>query len=238
MISRIRAIAIFAAILIAGVLSVAAVRRASFSHGDLRCPNVARQLVIALNSYHATHGELPRHAEFNQDGVAIHCWRTRLIPFLDPVDQLYRWDEPWDGPFNARLARGQSVGVDADFYAIVGEETAWPPNGSQRFDAITDGTQNTILLVESDAVRAYWSEPQDLHLETMSLVVNGTQRAGASCAHRRGPLVVFCDGAIYRLSPNIEAATFRALLTASVGDPVNRDRLIAEVLLSRPQGDR
>jgi type II secretory pathway pseudopilin PulG len=230
--------------------------------------NNLKQVVLGITNYTAQHGQLPRHALHDATGNPVHSWRTLVTPYLVGVDQLYRWDQPWDGPYNIRLARGLAIQVDAPpldesgqrafktmgpydgpvdyawpfrtaetvgqsdfrahFFAIVGDETAWPRSRAIDFDDIADGVANTIILAESHTLDAFWSQPVDLNFDQMTFIVNDSVGPGIGSPRELGPLVAFTDGAIFHLNPNVSPELVRALLTANGGETIDRSQLVRE----------
>ncbi len=95
----------------------------------------------------------------------MHSWRVLLLPYLDQqalYDQ-YRFDEPWDGRHNRKLAdnighvyncsgeqspAGQKRRTMTSYVAVVGPETMWPGSQSTKLSDIGDGTSNTLMVVE------------------------------------------------------------------------------------------
>lgn len=91
----------------------------------------------------------------------------------------------------------------------------------------TDGLENTILLVEINNSDIHWMEPRDLDFDTMSFLVNDTQRPSISAPHPTGPVVVFADSISgYRLAPSLRPETLKALLTIAGGEPVKKKSLV------------
>ena len=88
------------------------------------------------------------------DGKPWHSWRVLILENAPhPYSELYkayRFDEPWDGPHNAKLA-GQigdyyrRQGVDRDetdstgFVAVIGPGTAWPGATTRSTIGFSDG---------------------------------------------------------------------------------------------------
>ena len=98
-----------------------------------------------------------------------------ILPFLEQsgVYHAYRFDEPWDGPNNRKLAdKVGSIflrsGLDpatrqtTSFVAVVGPETAWPGDKTLTYDEIGDGTRNTVMIVEIPDGSIPWMAPVDL----------------------------------------------------------------------------
>ena len=134
------------------------------------CKSHLKQLLTALHSYHDKHFCFPPAYTLGPDGERWHSWRVRILPQLgeDALYAQYRFDEPWNGPHNAQLANRMPAafgypGEDhAKFLAVVGRITAWPEHFSSRIQDFTDGTSNTVLLVESSDSTVSWLEPRDL----------------------------------------------------------------------------
>ena len=85
---------------------------------------------------------------------------------------------------------------------------------------ITDGTANTIFVVEIANSGKHWMEPHDLEMDQMSLAVNSKSGPGISSAHPGVAMVVFADGHTAALSNNTPSETIRRLLTIADGEPV------------------
>lgn len=115
------------------------------------------------------------------DGQPWHSWRALILPFLEqePLWKEYRLDEPWNGPNNSKLLKRRpdffachefdgkfNVPKNQTSYvAVVGSETAWPGPASIDVKQITDGTSNTVLVVEVKDAGIPWLAPIDLSFE-------------------------------------------------------------------------
>lgn len=187
---------------------------------------------MAVANYHEHFGCYPPPSVAGPDGRPWHSWRVLILPYLEhsTLYQAYDFDQPWDGPHNRKLAgRMPTVyafpgserpgsGV-ANYFAVVGPETAWPPAGTLRDDDVSDGTASTILVVESLA-GVPWMSPSDLAFDRMDLRVN--QPTGVSSPYQ-APAVATLDGAVHQLLPQLSPVALRALLTTHGGEPLERD---------------
>ena len=109
----------------------------------------------------------------------------------------------------------------------MGEDTLFPGASSVTLDDITDGPENTILLVEIADSDIHWMEPRDLDVDTMSFTVNDPLRPSISGPHPNGPAVVFVDRlTAYRIDSSLRPETLRALTTIAGGEPVTKDSLV------------
>lgn len=70
------------------------------------CQANLRAIGLALQAYHADHGCYPPAYMADASGRPLHSWRVLILPYLGEPElfRAYRFDEPWDGPNNARLA--------------------------------------------------------------------------------------------------------------------------------------
>lgn len=134
------------------------------------CKAHLKQLSLALNNYHEHHRRFPPAYTLGSDGKPWHSWRVLILPELGEQELFaaYRFDEPWNGPHNAQLALrmpevfgfpGESA---AKFLAVTGQYTVWPNHLSSRIREITNGTANSIMLVESADSDINWLEPRDI----------------------------------------------------------------------------
>lgn len=83
------------------------------------------------------------------------------MPYIDMqgMHDLYRYDEPWDGPNNRQLAHSMPPiyafnalrdpeNTTTNYVAVVGRETAWPGSSPLSQEMVKDGLECTILIVE------------------------------------------------------------------------------------------
>lgn len=223
------------------------------------CRSNLQNIVIGLINYESSYGQLPP-VFISEKKVALHSWRAAITPYLADLPQMYKWNEPWNGPLNTRLLTGEVIHIEppdskheykalpwhgpldyaahfrcpigrnkttfhGDYYAVVGNECIWAPNSVRTLENIGDGPANTLLVVESMTIDAYWSEPKDLSFSEMSFMVNDLSAPSISSKHPSGPTVAFADGAVRRLQPGTPASLVRALLTADQGDGMSRDAM-------------
>ena len=140
---------------------------------------------MAVANYEETNGHYPPAYVLGPDGKPWHSWRVLILPYIEEskLSEQYRFDEPWDGPNNRRLAEqmpktyrfhnrsapGQST---TNYLAVVGANTMWPGAEGRKLADITDGTSNTVLIVENRGLGVNWMEPRDLEIETMPMEFN------------------------------------------------------------------
>jgi prepilin-type processing-associated H-X9-DG protein len=200
-----------------------------------QCKNNLKQIGLALYNYHDKYGSFPPAYVADENGRPIHSWRVLLLPFLEqvPLYNRYRFDEPWDGPHNKKLAdtilpifncpSGDHGGTGIDstmtnYVVIVGPATAWPENGPTALKDFSDGPPNTLLVVEVANCGIHWMEPRDLHVGQMAPTINAKSGQGISSRHTGGANVLAADGSVRFIPESLSIEDLRAWLSAHAGD--------------------
>ena len=187
------------------------------------------QIGAALHTYHDMWGALPPAITTSSDGKPMHSWRILVFPYLDVATGPYDFSEPWNGPNNRKLAPNAAhiFGCPSDrrtkpemtnYVAIYGPGTAWDVNRAARLAGITDGTANTVLVVEIRNSDIHWMEPRDIHIRDLRFVLNATDGPSPGSYHVEGAVVACADGSVHVLSAEEVAQHLRALLTISGGE--------------------
>ncbi len=193
--------------------------------------NNLRQIAIAMHMNHDAKKHFPARAIFDPQGKPLLSWRVHLLPFLEQ-SQLYEQfhlDEPWDSAHNRTLIdkmpqvyRNPSSNAQpgkANYLVPVGDDMIFEGNQKTQARQITDGTSNTLLVLEVDGDRAViWTKPDDLEIDMKNPL------KGLGNAHPGGFLAASADGSVRFLSNTIDPATFRLLLQKSDGQIVPQDR--------------
>ncbi|NLS94105.1 MAG: DUF1559 domain-containing protein [Planctomycetaceae bacterium] len=199
-----------------------------------QCTNNLKQIGIALHNYHATYKCFPPAVITDEDGNPRYSWRVAILPFIEqqPLYDSYDPDVAWDDPANeyVRMASisayqcpsdSPSLSNGTNYVMITGEGTIGGlPNECVSFRDITDGTSNTIAVVEIVDSGIEWSEPRDLTLEELSMQLNDDTGSGPSSRHPGGINVLFCDGSTVFLSEGIDPRTLENLFRCNDGNPV------------------
>lgn len=232
-----RSVGLIAGLCLVGALFLPAFRRAGPVARRSQCKNNLKQIALALHNYHDAFGCLPPAYIADASGKPLHSWRVLLLPYLDhkPLYDLYRFDEPWDGPNNRKLAdkivsvyncpgehrpAAHSTQTSTSYVAIIGPETLWRGDRSTKFDDIKDGTSNTLMIVEVVNSGIHWMEPRDLHVLQMAPTINAKSGQGISSPHTGGAYAMLVDGSVRFVNDQITAETIRGLLTVNGGETI------------------
>ena len=133
--------------------------------------NNLKQIGLALHNFHSANSHFPADIR-GKDGKPLLSWRVQILPFLEQPELFndLQLDEPWDSPHNkALLERMPAVFAVPNspgepgmtFYrGFTGTGTLFDPKVPEGvgIETITDGTSNTIAVVEAkEAVP--WTKP-------------------------------------------------------------------------------
>jgi len=211
----------------------------------MQCCNNLKQLALAMHNYHDVYKTFPPAYTVDESGKPLHSWRVLLLPFMYH-QRLYdeiRLDEPWDSEHNrqfhswvfsiyqcpadkysgvraflaGRFPKIQRGELNCNYSVVVGEQTIFPGSQPVKMSQITDGTSNTILIVE----RLYpvcWMDPtHEITFDDACLGINANVY-GPGSGHRGGCNAATADGWTGYISETIEPKTFKAMLTKAGGE--------------------
>ncbi len=199
------------------------------------CLNNLKQIGLALHNYHDAYGCFPPACTTDKDGRPLHSWRVLIVPYLesrDFYDQL-RLEEPWDSPHNRAVAREwydgrapcyrcssdrQGDPSSTSYVMLTGPGTISDGGSSSALEAITDGPEQTIIVVEMARSGIHWMEPRDLDLREMSFRINDLEAPGVRSDHPGVVHVVTADGAGHTLHNDLPEDDLRALATIAGGE--------------------
>ncbi len=203
-------------------LLLPAVQSAREAARRMQSSNNLKQLILAFHNYHDANRRLPPRVIKDKDGEPLLSWRVAILPYIEQqklYDQFHL-DEPWDSEHNSKLIEKMP--------AIFASPLAGPLRGSSNyvypygeglpgseevlsFVNVTDGTSNTIALVEVNLANAVpWTAPEDFDNDNEDLIDAFVTLAGTN--------VALFDGSVQFISRNIDEETLEAMLTHAGGE--------------------
>jgi prepilin-type processing-associated H-X9-DG protein len=201
------------------------------SANHVQSQNNLKQMGLAMHNYHDTHGRFPAASICDKNGKPLLSWRVAILPFIEQNDlyQKFHLDEPWDSKHNKTLldqmpktytlpAAPKQGGSNTHYRVFVGKDALFELGESKGrgIAQITDGTSNTIMIVEADE-SVPWTKPEGLVYDPEKPL----PRLGKF--YKGGANAVFADGSVHHLAATIAEATLRALITHSGGEVVPED---------------
>jgi hypothetical protein len=191
-----------------------------------------KQIGLALHSYHDTHRGFPPAAVYDKDGKkALLSWRVLILPFLEQgrLAQEIKMDEAWDSDHNKKVLEKMPavfgpIGknkeeVGKTYYRVfTGPGTVFEGKQGTRMTAITDGTTNTILVVEANEA-VDWTKPDELVFKDKEALPKLGGHAKDSFA------VLMCDGLVRNFRQDFDEKQMRNAILRADGNPVDFTKL-------------
>jgi nitrate reductase gamma subunit len=208
---------------IAGLLIPAAQKMRSSAKRSMSANNL-KQIALAMHNYHSVHNCFPPAVIMGPDGKTPHSWRVELLPFLEQTQlyQSYKMDEPWDSENNRKIlaqmprtfsADSGAVTTTTSYFVLTGKDTIFSGKEGTKIQDITDGTSNTILVVEAKG-DVPWTKPVDLAYDAKKPLpkFGGYFTEGFNAA--------FADGSVHFIVPATAEQTLRAMITKAGGEVI------------------
>ncbi len=219
------------AVIAVGVaLLLPAVQQAREAARRSQAKNNLKQIGLAMHNYHDSYRVFPPAASVDKKDKKLLSWRVHILPFIDhaALYQQFHLDEPWDSDHNKQFIK-QIPGVyvqptHADlasdgktvYLVPTGKGTAFEGSEGMKIQNITDGTSNTILVVEAHRNAAViWTKPDDLEVDFKD-PIKGLKSALVGGFH-----ILMCDGSVRFISDNIDVNILKALFTRGGGEAVD-----------------
>ncbi len=187
--------------------------------------NVLKQVGLAFHNYESTFRTLPGAGRPAEGKVGL-SWRVHLLPYLDqaPMYNQFKRDEPWDSEHNKQFidkmpeifkTDGVTEPGKTSLHVFTGPGAPFADDQAPGFGKITDGTSNTILVVEAGADTAeIWTKPGGLDFDPKDPIKALGKLAEETIR------VLFCDGSVRQIKKTIDPETLRRLIQSADGEPV------------------
>ena len=191
-----------------------------------QCRNNLRQIGLALQNYHDVYKFLPPAYTVDAEGKRLHSWRTLILPYIEQTPLYDKIDisKPWDHPVNKKafaakitMYRCPSTIVPpghTTYLAVVAPNSCFPGSQAVKFSQVTDGTSNTLAVVEVDSTRAvHWMSPNDVDEAWLLNIANIKKLSHSSIVQ-----AAMLDTSVRPLSQQTKPETLGALITISGDD--------------------
>jgi hypothetical protein len=187
--------------------------------------NNLKQIGLALHNYHDTYGVLPAAAIVDKKGKPLLSWRVAILPFIDQNNlyKQFKLDEPWDSEHNKKLAEtivkvyqlpyGESKPGITHYRSFVGNGAAFEPIQGLKFSQFTDGTSNTLFVVEA-AEGVPWTKPDDIEFDPAKPMLKHLRFEKGRCS------ILMCDGSVRTVSDKLKDAVLKLLIQRDDGQPI------------------
>jgi len=213
-----------------------AVSAAQGASRRMQCTNHIGIIVLALHNYHDTHNALPPLYTVDADGKPLHSWRVLILPYIEQgaLYQQIRLNEPWDSPHNRQFHNvvipiyscpdnPMAMSGKSCTYSVIAGQVLAPATGANRqvgnsFAVITDGTSNTLAIVEVKEPFNWMDPTADITLDELAKGINKTGRVGSF--HVGGINVGLFDGSRRFVSDTVPSELLRVLGNPRSGRPV------------------
>ncbi|AGA25337.1 DUF1559 domain-containing protein [Singulisphaera acidiphila] len=200
-----------------------------------QCVNNLKQIGLAMHNYHATYNSFPPAYSTSKDDKPLLSWRVHILPYLEQkslYDQ-FKLDEPWDSPHNkALISRMPTVYTcpsssgklakegKTSYLTPRGPSTIFPGATGVKIQEITDGTSNTILVIDAnDDAAVTWTKPDDWEVPTPFTT------KGLFGHHPNGTSFGFADGSVRFLRDTLAPHVILKLLSRNGSEVISSDDL-------------
>jgi hypothetical protein len=205
--------------------SMPLIRKAREDAEALQVMNKLKQVGLAFHNFESAYRTFVPQAIVSKEGKKLLSWRVMILPYIEEsaLYEQFHLDEPWDSEHNTKL-----VDKIPKLYATVGAgkgktsiQTPLSPNSAFgrlgkpiQFADITDGTSNTIWLVEVDPSDAViWTKPDDY-------LATSEESFQKLLSNRTKVPFGFIDGSVRTFDRKMTFELFQQLLSINGGEIV------------------
>jgi hypothetical protein len=185
------------------------------------------RIASAFHRFHGAFKHFPPAAVISPGGKTEYSWHVALLPYLGKggLYQQYNKNEPWDSPNKKQvLAKMPDVfrhpsmdpkSTNSAYFVVTGDATVFNDKNGTHLRDITDGTENTIMVVEAKR-DIPWTKPEDIPYDA-DPQKNLSKLGGFS---KGGFNASLSDGSVQFISEEIDVTELRALFTMAGGEVV------------------
>jgi hypothetical protein len=196
----------------------------------MQSTNNLKQIALAMHNYAQANRHFPAPASHGPDGKPLLSWRVHILPYMEQnaLFKQFHLDEPWDSPHNRtlidqmpavyRLPISKAEKGRTNYLLPVGNGAAFAADKPTEFRDITDGTSNTIMVVEvDDQHAAVWTKPDDWAFDPKDVT------KGLGRFFDGGFNAAICDGSVRFMQRDFDPKKLRAVFTRAGREPIGFD---------------
>jgi len=188
--------------------------------------NNLKQIALAMHNYESTYNGFPAAAICDKKtGKPLLSWRVAILPFIEQeaLYKQFKLDEPWDSEHNLKLAKNMpkvyfhpkanKPGDNKTHYRLFyGKGAAFELDKSAKLQTFTDGTSNTLMVVEAEEP-VVWTNPNDLAFDPTKALPKMLSIDGKFSA-------AYGDGSVRTFKMPIDQEILKLLIQKSDGKPI------------------
>lgn len=192
-----------------------------------------KQLLLAMHNYASAYEVFPPNKDARkEDGSSLLSWRVYILPFIGEAELYSQFNlkEPWDSEHNLKLLEkmpsifsghaslqappGSLKPGYTTYVAPVGTGTVFGGTKPTKFADVTDGTSNTVVLVDVKPEFAVpWTAPKDYNFKV--------DQAAAGLATSEGQFIAALgDGSVQTFSATLPNQTIINLFQMNDGNAI------------------
>ena len=199
------------------------------------CMNNMKQLGLAILNYEAARQNFPEAKKIVQGNP--HSWRVTILPEIEQqtLFEMYDYSQPWNSPGNRKIAQIQvgcmtcpssNATSKTPYKLVTGPGTLFEDGKLPTFDQITDGTSNTIIMIEDNGNPVDWTDPDgDVSIDEAVKILS-QQSISTSVHHSNGQYkttyfgthVFLADGSVQRIGFNADPEVLRRAFLCADGE--------------------
>jgi hypothetical protein len=184
----------------------------------------------AIAQYAADYGALPPAVKTDKNGKPLSSWRFQIYPPPHFSHRLpHDLDASWDADVNRPVGRltfccfkpGTRT-PQTDVFGIVGPDTAFDRSRAKRPG---DLPADIVLAMEVADSKTHWMQPGDYDV-TKLLAATGKLGDTVKGLLRDRVHVLFADGEVWALSPDMPMDVLKPFLTIAAAKTASRDEVL------------